>query len=121
MGEYGTGKITDWENFNPHHLKRTKFPEEQVCALCDTVADTIFPIVGMVLCLKCGSEVKERKDILLSMKPYVRLNKSTFCARCGKTVYWGVAVNTRICHKCTVKAGVFEKQHVKPKYGRRVL
>lgn len=121
-GEYGSGsKIEDWEHYNPHHLKLNKIPEEKMCGLCDSVADTIFPIVGMVLCFDCANEVKERDDIFLQLKPYMRVSKATFCGRCGRTVNWGAAATTRICHKCTVRAGKFETNFNKPKYGRRVV
>jgi len=101
-GAYGrTRKVRDWGKYNPMGLKFTPFPQEQVCAFCESKADVIFP-VNPKLCGACVAKVAGRTDVMRRMTK--RMDLAGYrCDRCGRTTFFPVVVNTRICHPCTAK------------------
>jgi ribosomal protein S27E len=113
MGErqpYGSGgKIRNWNEYNPWGAKITPFKEEKSCALCDRVADVLFPI-GIELCPKCVVSVKERTDIYKIIRKRVDFT-GHFCFNCGNSSIVYYDVKTRVCHSCTVRLGKNQKQY----------
>lgn len=103
-GAYGHGKkVQDWESYNPLGNKMSPFPEEKVCALCESKMDVIFPIAPK-MCLHCVERIRGRADVLRITKTKLDLT-GYFCDKCGRLTYAPTIVNTRCCHGCTTKLG----------------
>ena len=63
MGTYGkTGKIKNWDKYNPMGLRVKPFPSEYMCPLCESQKEYVFPVT-LELCDPCALKVMERTDI----------------------------------------------------------
>lgn len=86
----------------------TPFPENFRCSICGTNADVAFPIQAKC-CGTCAEKLKDYKDGFYRYSGWRLSLNGHFCEICGKVDIVYHIVNTRICHKCTIKLG--KKQH----------
>lgn len=118
-GAYGRGRqIKNWEKYLPLGRRVQPFPEEKVCALCESKCDVIFPI-AVKLCEPCAIRVMGRGDILKRWQRKMDLT-GYLCDWCGRNTYFPVLMNSRVCNKCTVKLGNQTKNNqIRVRYGAR--
>jgi hypothetical protein len=121
-GVYGTGvrHSIDPDKLNPHELKLSPLKTNQICPVCDTEKEVLFPIADAVFCHECTREVNEWKKKYMIIKPYVNFSSPKCCFKCGKTVIYGWTVSTRVCSKCIDRAGDYENAWKVRQYARRV-